>query len=103
LCITKLDVLDGMDSIKICVEYNVAGKRVDLLPTGAEAVAACDPVYEELAGWRESTFRVKSFDALPVNAQAYLMRIEKLTGVPIAMVSTGPERDETILMHHPFH
>jgi len=103
LCITKLDVLDGMDSIKICVEYNVAGKRVDLLPTGAEAVAACEPVYEELAGWRESTFRVKSFDALPVNAQAYLMRIEKLTGVPIAMVSTGPERDETILMHHPFH
>ena len=103
LCITKLDVLDGMDSIKICVEYNVAGTRVDLLPTGAEAVAACEPVYEELAGWRESTFRVKSFDALPVNAQAYLMRIEKLTGVPIAMVSTGPERDETILMHHPFH
>ncbi len=103
LCITKLDVLDGMDSIKICVEYNVAGKRVDLLPTGAEAVAACEPVYEELAGWRESTFGVKSFGALPVNAQAYLMRIEKLTGVPIAMVSTGPERDETILMHHPFH
>jgi adenylosuccinate synthase len=103
LCITKLDVLDGMDSIKICVEYDVAGKRVDLLPTGAEAVAACKPIYEELAGWRQSTFRLKSFDALPVNAQAYLMRIEKLTGVPIAMVSTGPERDETILMHHPFH
>jgi len=103
LCITKLDVLDGLPSIKICTSYRVGGELVALLPTGAEAVAACEPVYEELPGWSESTFGVKSFDALPATARAYLRRIETLTGVPIAMVSTGPDRDETILMHHPFH
>jgi adenylosuccinate synthase len=102
LCITKLDVLDGLPSIKICTSYRVGGERVALLPTGAEAVAACEPVYEELPGWSESTFGVKSFDALPASARAYLRRIEALTGVPIAMVSTGPDRDETILVHHPF-
>jgi adenylosuccinate synthase len=102
LCITKLDVLDGMPSIRICTGYLVAGKPVALLPSGAEAVAECEPVYEELPGWNENTFGVKSFDALPAAARAYLRRIETLTGVPIAMVSTGPERDETILVHHPF-
>ena len=103
LCITKLDVLDGLGSIKICTQYRVAGKPLALLPTGAEAVAECEPVYEELEGWNENTFGVKSFDALPAAARAYLQRIEALTGVPIAMVSTGPDRDETILVHHPFH
>ena len=103
LCITKLDVLDGMSTIRICIGYSAGGKRLDLLPSGAEAVAACEPLYEELPGWSESTFGVKGFDTLPVNARAYLDRIETLTGVPIAMVSTGPERDETILVHHPFH
>ncbi|HTS21807.1 MAG TPA: adenylosuccinate synthase [Casimicrobiaceae bacterium] len=103
LCITKLDVLDGLASIRICTGYRVAGKPLALLPTGAEAVAECEPVYEELPGWSENTFGVKSFDALPPAARAYLARIETLTGVPIAMVSTGPERDETILVHHPFH
>ena len=103
LCITKLDVLDGLESIRICTGYRVAGAPLALLPTGAEAVAECEPVYEELAGWSENTFGVKSFDALPPAARAYLQRIETLTGVPIAMVSTGPERDETILVHHPFH
>jgi adenylosuccinate synthase len=103
LCITKLDVLDGMPTIRICIGYSADGKRLDLLPSGAEAVAACEPLYEELPGWSETTFAVKGFDALPVNARAYLDRIETLTGVPIARVSTGPERDETILVHHPFH
>jgi adenylosuccinate synthase len=103
LAITKLDVLDGMPLIRICTAYTVDGQRLDLLPSGADAVAECVPVYEELPGWSESTFRVKSFDALPANARNYLKRIEALTGVPIAMVSTGPERDETILLHHPFH
>jgi len=103
LAITKLDVLDGMPLIRICTAYTVDGQRVDLLPSGADAVAECVPVYEELPGWSESTFRVKSFDVLPANARTYLKRIEALTGVPIAMVSTGPERDETILVHHPFH
>ena len=90
LCITKLDVLDGMPAIKICTSYTVAGKTLDLLPSGAEAVADCAPVYEELPGWSGSTFGVSSFEALPANARAYLARIEALTGVPIAMVSTGP-------------
>jgi adenylosuccinate synthase len=102
LCITKLDVLDGLAAIRICTGYRVGGELVSLLPTGAEAVAACVPIYEELPGWTESTFGVKSFAALPATARAYLRRIEALTGVPIAMVSTGPERDETILVHHPF-
>jgi len=103
LCITKLDVLDGLPSIRICTGYHVGGDALSLLPTGAEAVAECKPVYEELPGWKESTFGVKSFAALPGAARSYLRRIETLTGVPIAMVSTGPERDETIVVHHPFH
>jgi adenylosuccinate synthase len=103
LCITKLDVLDGLPSIKICTSYHVGAESLALLPSGAEAVAECRPVYEELPGWSENTFGVKSFDALPAAARAYLRRIETLTGVPIAMVSTGPERDETIVVHHPFH
>jgi adenylosuccinate synthase len=102
LCITKLDVLDGLESIHICTSYRVGGAPLALLPTGAEAVAQCEPVYEELPGWSENTFGVKSFAALPPAARAYLARIEALTGVPIAMISTGPERDETILVHHPF-
>jgi adenylosuccinate synthase len=103
LCITKLDVLDGMPSIRICTGYLVNGAPQPLLPIGADAVAECQPVYEDMPGWPESTLGVDSFDALPAPARAYLRRIEQLTGVPIAMVSTGAERDETILLHHPFH
>jgi adenylosuccinate synthase len=103
LCITKLDVLDGMSEIRICTSYTVQGQPVALLPLGADAVAECVPVYESLPGWSESTVGAKTIDALPRNARAYLDRIETLTGVPIAMVSTGPDRDETILLHHPFH
>ena len=103
LCITKLDVLDGMPEIRIATSYVKDGKPLDLIPTGADAVAGCAPVYETLPGWSESTVGAKSFDALPGNARAYLRRIEALTGVPIAMVSTGADRDETILVHHPFH
>ncbi len=101
-CITKLDVLDGMPELRICVGYTVDGQPLDLIPTGADAVARCTPVYETLPGWSESTVGAKSFDALPANARAYLARIETLTGVPIAMVSTGPDRTETILRTHPF-
>ena len=103
LCVMKLDVLDGMDEIRICTRYTVAGKPVELLPTGADAVAECVPVYESLPGWRDSTVGVRSFDALPASARAYLRRVEALAGVPLAMVSTGPDRDDTILLHHPFH
>jgi adenylosuccinate synthase len=102
LCITKLDVLDGMREIRIGTAYTRHGETVSLLPSGADAVAECEPQYETLPGWSESTVGVKSYDALPANARAYLQRIETLTGVPIAMISTGPDREETILRHHPF-
>jgi adenylosuccinate synthase len=101
-CITKLDVLDGLDEIRLCTSYTVHGQPQALLPSGADAVGECVPVYETLPGWSQSTVGAKSFDALPANARAYLRRIEALTGVPIAMVSTGPDRTETIVMHHPF-
>ena len=101
-CIMKLDVLDGMPEILICTHYVVDGQRVDRIPTGADAVARCEPVYETLPGWSESTLGARSFDALPANARAYLRRIEALTGTPLAMVSTGPERDATIVLANPF-
>ena len=101
-CITKLDVLDGLREIRICTHYEVGGARVDLMPTGADAVARCTPVYETVAGWQENTLGAKSFSDLPDAARAYLSRIEQLTRVPIAMVSTGADRDETILVRHPF-
>ncbi len=102
LCITKLDVMDGIESINICVGYELDGKKIDLLPVGADDVAGCKPIYETVPGWTESTFGVKTWDALPKNAQSYLKRLEAVCGVPIAIVSTGPERDETIVIEHPF-
>ncbi|HSR02242.1 MAG TPA: adenylosuccinate synthase [Methylophilaceae bacterium] len=102
LCITKLDVMDGIESINICVGYELDGKKIDLLPVGADDVAGCKPIYETVPGWTESTFGVKEWDALPKNAQNYLKRLEALCDVPIAIVSTGPERDETIVIEHPF-
>jgi adenylosuccinate synthase len=102
LCITKLDVLDGMREIRICTSYTVRGNPVALLPSGADAVAECVPVYESLPGWSESTVGARTIEALPANARKYLERIEALTRAPIAMVSTGPDRDETILKRHPF-
>ena len=102
LCITKLDVLDGMREIRICTGYTVRGTPVALLPSGADAVAECVPVYESMPGWTDSTVGIKTIEGLPANARAYLERIEQLTGAPIAMVSTGPDRDETILLRHPF-
>jgi adenylosuccinate synthase len=103
VCITKLDVLDGMREIRICTGYTVNGKPLALLPSGADAVAECTPRYETLPGWSESTVGARTIDALPRNARAYLERIATLTSVPLAMVSTGPDRAETILLHHPFH
>jgi len=102
MCVTKLDVLDGMDTIRICTGYKLEGEVCDILPVGSELLADCEPIYEDHPGWKDSTVGVKAFDALPANARAYLRRIEALTGVPIAMVSTGPDRAETILLHHPF-
>ena len=102
LCITKLDVLDGVEAVKICVGYEVEGKLSDILPVGAEELSRCVPVYEELPGWMESTLGVKDYKGLPKAARKYLRRIEELCAVPIDMISTGAERDETIVMRHPF-
>jgi adenylosuccinate synthase len=102
LCITKLDVLDGAETLKICVGYKVDGKMNDILPVGAEELALCVPVYEEMPGWQESTVGVKAHDKLPKAARDYLERVEKLCGVPIDLISTGPDRDETIVLRHPF-
>jgi len=102
LCITKLDVLDGLDTVRVAVGYKVNGETRDILPVGAEALAICEPVYEEHAGWKESTVGVKAFDKLPANAQKYLRRLEALVEAPVALISTGAGREETIVMKHPF-
>jgi adenylosuccinate synthase len=102
LCITKLDVLDGLDVVRVAVGYNVNGEKRDILPVGAEALAICEPIYEEHPGWKESTVGIKSFDALPANARSYLRRLEKLVEAPVALISTGPDREETIVLKHPF-
>lgn len=103
MCITKLDVMDGIEEIKLCVGYTLPdGSQTDILPFGADAVAACTPVYETLPGWQESTFGIKEYEKLPENAKKYLKRIEEVSGAPIAIISTGPDREETILLQHPF-
>lgn len=102
LCITKLDVLDGMPVVRLCTGYRYRGSTADILPFGAEEVAQCQPVYEEFAGWSESTYGVREWSELPASARRYLERLAQVTGVPIDMVSTGPERDQTILLRHPF-
>lgn len=103
LCVTKLDVMDGIEEIKICVGYEYHGQKIDILPFGADAVAACTPIYETLPGWQENTFGIKSYDALPENAKAYLQRIEEVCGAPVALISTGPDRTETIVLQHPLN
>jgi adenylosuccinate synthase len=102
MCFTKLDVLDGLESLRICTGYKLNGKTVDIFPVGAEDAAACEPIYEEMPGWKETTVGAKTLEALPANARAYIDRIEKLVGVPIDMISTGPDREETIVLRHPF-
>jgi adenylosuccinate synthase len=103
MCLTKLDVLDGLESLKLCTGYKLDGKTVDIFPVGAEDAARCEPIYEEMPGWSEVTVGAKSLAALPANARAYIKRIEELVGAPIDMVSTGPDREETIVLRHPFH
>jgi len=102
LCVTKLDVLDGLETLRICVGYKIDGEVSDILPVGAETLSSCEPIYEELPGWKDSTVGVKTVDGLPANAQAYLARMEQLCEVPIDIVSTGPDREETIVKRHPF-
>lgn len=102
LCITKLDVLDGLEEINVCVGYELNGRRIDILPLDADDIVACKPVYESFPGWSESTVGVTQWDALPLNARRYLERVQALIGAPIDMVSTGPDREQTILLRHPF-
>ena len=102
LCITKLDVLDGLDEIKVCVGYELHGRRTDILPLDADDIAECVPVYDTFPGWTETTAGVTQWDALPLNARRYLERVQAFIGAPIDMVSTGPDRDHTILLRHPY-
>ena len=102
ICLTKLDVLDGLETIKIGTGYRYNGDIIDTPPIGAEGIAQCEPVYEELPGWSESTVGTNSVASLPANAQAYIKRIEELTGAPVDIISTGPDRNETLILRHPF-
>lgn len=102
LCITKLDVLDGLPELLLCTGYELDGEHIDILPLGADEIARCKPVYETMEGWSDSTVGVTQYEKLPVNARLYLQRIEQVTGVPIAMISTSPDRDHTIMMRHPY-
>ena len=102
LCITKLDVLDGLESISLCVGYRCGGVERMTPPVGAEAYSDCEPIYIEMPGWQQSTVGVTGYDALPQNARAYLKRIEEIAETPIDIVSTGPDRAQTIVLRHPF-
>jgi adenylosuccinate synthase len=102
LCVTKLDVLDGMESLQIGVGYRVDGEVRDLLPVGAEELAECEPIYEEIPGWAQNTLGVRRYDELPRAARDYLQRIAEVCGVPIDLISTGAEREDTIVLRHPF-
>ncbi len=102
LCITKLDVLDGLSEIKICTGYTLGGQQLDILPLDADDIAACQPVYETLPGWADTTAGLTNWEQLPVNARRYLERVQQLVDAPIDMVSTGPDRVHTILLRHPF-
>ena len=102
LCITKLDVLDGLEQLLLCTGYELDGMSIDILPMGADDIERCVPVYEVLDGWTECTVGITEYDMLPINAKHYLRRIEAVTGVPVAMVSTSPDRDHTIVLQHPY-
>lgn len=102
MCLTKLDVLDGLDEVKMAVGYSLRGQSIDILPLDPDDIAACQPVYESFPGWKESTFGVTELQALPEAARRYVRRIEEVVGVPVAMISTGPDREHTILLQHPY-
>ena len=102
LCMTKLDVLDGLDVIRVCTGYRIGGEQSDEPPMFADAVAEVEPVYEELPGWQQSTAGIRDYQALPAAARRYLERVQELVGVPLDLISTGPDRDHTIVLRHPF-
>ncbi|HSC79414.1 MAG TPA: adenylosuccinate synthase [Chitinolyticbacter sp.] len=102
LCVTKLDVMDGIETINLCTGYLLDGQKIDILPVGAEEIARCQPVYEQMPGWTESTFGVKRWEDLPTNARAYMERIAEVCEAPVDIISTGPDREETIVLRHPY-
>src|SRR5437879_4437582 len=102
LALTKLDILDGFDEIKVCTGYRLDGQQIDYLPGGEHAQARVEPIYETIAGWQEQTARARSWGELPAQAIKYVRRVEELVGCPVALLSTSPEREDTILMHNPF-
>jgi adenylosuccinate synthase len=102
LCVTKLDVLDELETIQICIGYQIDGEPIAGVPVVVDRFAECEPVYEEWPGWQTSTVGITDFDALPAAAGDYLARIEQLAGVPIDIISTGPDREQTIIKQHPF-
>jgi adenylosuccinate synthase len=103
LCITKLDVLDGLTELKLCTAYELDGTVIDILPMGADDIASCKPIYETMPGWTDTTVGITDYAKLPLQARAYLERIAQVTGVPIHLISTSPDRDHTIMVRHPFH
>jgi adenylosuccinate synthase len=103
LCLTKLDILDGLETVRIGVGYRCEGIEYFLLPQDTELLTSCEPIYEEMPGWKESTYGVKHWEELPTNARAYIKRIEALVNVPVDMISTSPEREDTIILKHPFN
>jgi adenylosuccinate synthase len=102
LCVTKLDVLDGIETLKICTGYKTPHGLLDILPFGAEMLAQCEPVYEEIRGWNDNTVGLTRYEQLPKAAQHYLQRIEQICEIPVDMISTGADRAETIVRRHPF-
>ncbi|MCB1473560.1 MAG: adenylosuccinate synthase, partial [Rhodobiaceae bacterium] len=102
IALTKLDVLDGLETLKVCVGYELDGRQIDYLPASQGAQGRITPIYEELEGWSESTAGARSWAELPAQAVKYVRRIEELIGTPVALLSTSPERDDTILVHDPF-
>jgi adenylosuccinate synthase len=102
LCITKLDVLDGLETVHLCTAYQCDGETINTMPGNADRLARCEPVYEEMPGWKSSTLGIKKFDDLPENARSYIKRIEELTDARIDIISTGADRSETIILQHPF-
>ncbi len=102
LCVTKLDVLDGVETLQLGVGYQLNGSNSDIMPVGAEELAECEPIYEEIPGWNANTIGLTRFEQLPENAQRYLRRIEEICEVPVDLISTGAEREQTIVRRHPF-
>ena len=94
--------MDDLETVKICTSYDFNGEKFDLPPYGADGMSACTPVYEEMPGWQEATQGIRNYDELPENARAYMARMSSLLGLPVHIISTGADRDDTIVLEHPF-